>query len=173
MNKKKYNIFIYTFLGVFLIFMVAVAILSNYTNKVFYIISINENGKLKYSDLICNDTAFVHSNIAVQLCNIEEDSLLLMQYFTTDSNKIDYDALMKFTLNSLLHLRVSFNSYHFVYSELVEIELKIENFNDLIVTLTCIYENGHFKIINITNLRSYLKNLDQIFISHQKLGDTT
>jgi len=166
MNRQKYIICTYTFLVIIIstLFYIVYEVNSNKREEKIFssLFSFNKNGKLDYEEIVTSDTSLINKNIGLQLSKINFDSCKICKYFFNDSVK-DFSGIIKFTLNSFLHLKVSVEDVKSQNDTIIEMVLYIKNFNNLPLSIVFRKEQEKYKLININNIDSYLKCLDILY----------
>jgi hypothetical protein len=169
MSKNTYQIILYSFVSILILSFLLVAYYAYKSNdKYKKLIAITHDGKINYSEIISSDSVNFYQNISEEISKIETDSVKILSFFKTDSSEINYEELLKFIFNSFKHLRVAVNVNEIKpnYSDRIELELLVKNFDDLLVKIIFIKEGDKYKIIDIINLANYLKCLEIIFDYH-------
>ncbi len=136
-------------------------------NEFNTLISINKNGKLNYKKIVTSDVNLINNNIEEQLSQINIDSIDIFKYLNYDSSN-NFTKLIKFTLNSFMHLKISVGDIKLPNDSIIELDLIIKNFDNLPVTIIFRKEQESYKIINITNLYKYLECIDNYIPNKSK-----
>lgn len=90
----------------------------------------------------------------------------MLSYFLSDSSEVKYPELIKFTINSFRHLRVTIGDFEPLSENSFELEILVKNFDNLSLKIVFVKEEENYKIVDIINLVSYLKSMESIFDYH-------
>lgn len=167
MSKKTYHIIIYSFVSILIFGFLFLGYNARRLNRISnQLIAVNLDGKLICSEIIASDSVKFYKNIEEQISNANRDSILLLSYFLSDSSEVKYPELIKFTINSFRHLRVTIGDFEPLSENSFELEILVKNFDNLSLKIVFVKEEENYKIVDIINLVSYLKSMESIFDYH-------